>query len=141
MYLIQEGIKRGINEDIEGYIASGVYHSGPLSLSLGLGIWGIAAFVWFCVSALIVLYRNYRYSPPELATANTLLLAYFVGRLVYFVIVYGHFAEDLFVFTGLAGLSVSLNGGMRKPATALDPETSPQLESPGSPQLLPEPSA
>ena len=114
LYLMTEANRSGFAEDIEVAIASGAYHSGPLSLVLGLGIWGVAAFGWFAFASLSVLYKNYRNSPSDLSTINALLLAYFVARLVYFFVVFGHFSEDLFTFTGIVGLSVSLNGGVRK---------------------------
>jgi hypothetical protein len=127
LYMINEGVRRGIGDDIDMAIASGTYHSGPLTLVLGLGIWGVLAFGAFAASALRVLYRNYRYGPPALSTANTFLLAYFATRLIYFIVVFGHFAEDLFIFTGVVGLSISINGGMRKPAEERIQATEPSL--------------
>src|SRR3954464_11985464 len=43
LYMINEGVRRGIGDDIDMAIASGTYHSGPLTLVLGLGIWGVLA--------------------------------------------------------------------------------------------------
>lgn len=101
------------NRSVIGYdlaITVGDYHSGPLSLIIPLGIWGVIGFVWFLASSLKYLYRKYRRGAPELQSINTFLLAYFITRLVSFLFVAGSFFSDLFVFTGLIGLSVSLNG-------------------------------
>ncbi len=93
-----------------GAIASGDYHSGPLSLVIPLGIWGVIGFGWFAVAALGYLLRQYRHGDPHLRTINTFLLSYFVARLFIFIFVFGGFFSDLFIFTGIVGLSVSLNG-------------------------------
>lgn len=42
---------------------------------------------------------------------NAFLLAVFVARAIFFLCVFGSFFGELFYFTGLAGLSMSLNGG------------------------------
>jgi len=89
---------------------AGDYHSGPLSLILPLGIWGVLTFGWFCWAALRYLYRQHCWSHPELQAVNTFLLTLFVARLVTFLLIFGSFYSDLFLFTGIIGLSVSLNG-------------------------------
>lgn len=131
-YLIQESVKRGLAQDIDLPITGGSYHSGPLTLMIPLGIWGAIGFLWFAVAALRVLHRNWRHGPPELKLVNTFLMAYFWMRFIYFLVFYGQFAEDLVVFTGIVGLSVSLNHGMCKapepgqaPATASEPAPAP----------------
>jgi hypothetical protein len=126
-YLMYEAVKRGLAQDVEASMLSGSYHSGPLTLILHLGVFGAAAFIWFCTAALRALYRNYKYGDPRLHRINTFLLAYFATRLIYFLVFYGHFAEDLFFFTGIVGLSVSLNGGIA-PAPQLQPATSTERE-------------
>jgi hypothetical protein len=96
--------------DFDWAVVSGDYHNGPLSLVMPFGIWGIIAFAWFCTASLRYLYRNYRSGPAELSQLNTFLFACFIARLIYFLFVFGGFFGDLFYFTGLVGLSVSLNG-------------------------------
>jgi hypothetical protein len=126
LYLLMEAAKRGLTTGTDITMASGNYHNGPLTLMLHLGIFGVIAFLWFIVAGLIALYRNFRYGVQELRTINTFLFAYFLMRLCYFLFFYGHFAEDLCIFTGVLGLSVSLNGGMRKaPESELLPVTAP----------------
>ncbi len=100
----------------EGLALSDDFHNGPLSIVIPLGIWGIIGFLWFLVVTARVLYANYRYSPPSLKTINTFLFAYFVGEAFFFLIIYGSFYEDLLQFTVALGLSVSLNGGVCRPA-------------------------
>ena len=119
----------------EGYgwaLVSGDYHSGPLSLVMPFGIWGIIAFSWFCYAALKYLYRNFQSGPPELHLINTFLLTCFVARLIFFLFVFGGFYSDLYHFTGLLGLSVSLNGAEPEPRTVLEPEI---LEEPSGTAL------
>jgi hypothetical protein len=111
--LTSEAIRRGIFPEYEETLVSGNYHSGILTLLIPFGAAGALAFIWFCGAGLVVLYRNYRYSSDALRRVNTFLLAYFVARLVFYVVFYGQFDLDLFVFTGLVGLSISLNAGVR----------------------------
>ena len=113
-YLTTLGSERGIFRAYDAAMISSDYHQGILTLIIPFGIWGILAFLAFCGASLRVLYRNYRYSPPELRLTNTFLLSYFVGRLVFYLVFYGEFALDFMLFTGAIGLSLSLNGGMRQ---------------------------
>ncbi|HWV98672.1 MAG TPA: hypothetical protein VNZ64_03160 [Candidatus Acidoferrum sp.] len=118
----------GFSEGFEGSMVAGDYHSGPLSLIIPLGIWGVIAFGWFVAASLKFLYRRHRFGAPELRTINTFLLAYFVARLVVFIFVFGGFFSDLFIFTGLIGLSVSLNGAtLPQPAEAKAESESEEL--------------
>lgn len=91
------------------------YHNGPLSIILPFGIWGVIAFLWFLAGSLWVMYRNYRYSPPELQTLNSFL---FASYLVFCILFYGgSLSGNMTNFTGLLGLSVAINRGVcRKPA-------------------------
>ena len=118
LYLTEEGIKRGLREDVECSIVSGNYHNGPLTLLIAFGIPGTLAFVLFIIGSTRVLYRNYRDGPATLRSINTFLLSYFVARVVYFFLFYGDIAGDLYLFTGVVGLSVSVNGGVQKRAPA-----------------------
>jgi choline-glycine betaine transporter len=96
-------------------ILSGDYHSGPFSLLIPFGIWGVLAFLAFIILALRVLYRNYRHGDAGLLRINTFLLSYFVAKLVFFLGVFGAIHLDVAVFAGIVGLSVSFNGGMCQP--------------------------
>ncbi|MEW6307037.1 MAG: O-antigen ligase family protein [Verrucomicrobiota bacterium] len=110
LYFAEEGIRRGLAKSYEPAMVAGDYHSGPLSLIVAFGVFGVLAFGLFCLAGLRVLHRHYKHSPPELKNLNTFLLTYFIVRVVMFITVYGSIATDLFVFTGILGLSVSING-------------------------------
>jgi hypothetical protein len=120
-YLTAMGAERGIVRSYDAAMISSDYHQGVLTLIIPFGIWGVLAFSAFCVASLRVLYRNYRYSPPEFRLINTFLLSYFIGRLFFYLIFYGEFDLDLMLFTGLIGMSLSLNGGVRQEAAELLP--------------------
>src|SRR5207248_1711091 len=96
-----------------GAILSGDYHSGPLSVIIPFGIFGVIGFVWFLSAAIKVLYHNYKFGDPSLKRINACLLAVFLARMLVFVFVFGSFYGDLCIFTGLIGFSVSLNGQPR----------------------------
>ena len=65
----------------------------------------------FLITGIRVLLRNYRYGPPELQEVNTFLLAIFLTRVVMFIVIFGAFATEFHMFTGIIGLSVTLNRG------------------------------
>jgi hypothetical protein len=127
-YLTMVGAERGMSHAYDAAMISSDYHQGILTLIIPFAIWGLLAFMAFCVASLRVLYRNYRYSPPELRSINTFLLSYFIGRLLFYLVFYGEFYLDLMLFTGIIGLSLSLNGGVRQseevqtPAALASPE-------------------
>jgi hypothetical protein len=82
------------------------------------------AFVLFLFFGFRVLLANWKYADPQLRTINTLLFAYFVTRIVYYIFVFGAISDDLFHFVGIVGMSVCINGGQRKP------EPTPIVQSP-----------
>ncbi len=118
MLLTQEAQHRGFYTSYESTLIDGNYHSGPLTLIIPFGIFGGLAFVIFCWNSLRVLRSNYRYGDPSLAKINTFLLAYFIARLIFFLIFYGQFDGDLMIFTGTVGLSICLNGGVKTSVAA-----------------------
>jgi hypothetical protein len=91
---------------------SGDYHSGPLSVILPFGIWGVLAFSWFLVASLWVVYRNYRYSPPELKTLNTFLFTVYTISVLDFLFLFGGLSSGMSGFAGILGLSVCINRGV-----------------------------
>jgi hypothetical protein len=113
LYFADEAVRRGIAKNYETALIAGDYHSGPLSTIIPMGIWGVIGFIWLAMAGLFVLYRNYKYGDPEMARINTLLLAFFAARTVFFIFVFGAFNTELHTFTGILGLSVSLNAGVR----------------------------
>jgi hypothetical protein len=110
LYLVHQAIQQGLIKNIEESLMVGNFHNGPLTLMIAFGLPGAFAFLWFAFASLRVLYHYYLHGPPELRLINTFLLSYFFMRIVFFLVFYGHFADDLFIFTGVIGLSVSMNG-------------------------------
>src|SRR5260221_2205911 len=113
LYLAEESTRRGLTRDFENSMIAGDYHSGPLSVIIPFGIFGLVGFVWVLLAGLRVLYRNYRYSEPALRNTNTFLLSYFVARFVFYFGGFGALSSDLAIFLGVMGLSIALNGGVR----------------------------
>ncbi|MFO1488367.1 MAG: hypothetical protein U1F83_04955 [Verrucomicrobiota bacterium] len=101
---------RQVNGGFEWAVVSGDYHNGPLSLIIPFGIWGVLAFGWFIWSCLRFLYAKHRNGDPRLQQANTLLFSFFLARLILWTFFVGSFYGDLYIFTGVIGLSISLNG-------------------------------
>jgi hypothetical protein len=99
-----------------GLTAAGDYHSGPLTLIIPFGIWGVIAWLWFLAASFKVLWRNYKYGDPDARRVNTFLLGYFFAKTLLFFFVFGGFYADVMLFTGIIGFSVSLNGGVARPA-------------------------
>lgn len=100
----------------EGQLIAGDYHSGPLSLIMPFGIFGVIGFLWVLVGGYQVLSRNYRYGDPRLRRINTTFLAYYVSYCFSFFFIFGAFNNQMPIFLGVCGLSVSLNGGVRRKA-------------------------
>ena len=111
-YLAVESVRRGYSQDYEMMILSGDYHNGSLSIIIPFGIWGVLAFLAFVIAALRLLYLNYRHGDPALQRINTFLLSFFITKLIIFIGVYGAIHQDIVLFAGIVGLSVSLNGGV-----------------------------
>ena len=118
---------RNTSGEDQWFVLASDFHNGPLSVVIPFGIWGCLAFLWFIIVAIRVLYLNYRYSPPELKTLNMSLYAAFVGHTIFFLFIFGGLDFDMLAFCGLLGLSVSLNGGVRRPVRALQPEKQRRL--------------
>jgi len=127
-----ENAKHGYSPAYSWAVIAGAYHSGPLTLLVPFGVWGVAAFAWFVFVSLRYLYRHALYGDPALKTINLFILVYFVARALHYVLIFGMFSSDLFTFTGLIGLSVSLNGAeVPKPA-----ESEVETEEPTAEQEL-----
>jgi len=99
-------------------ILAGDYHNGMLSVVIPFGIWGVIGLLWFWIAGQRALYLNYKNGAEALKRLNALLFALFISRVICFVFVYGTFYDDLASFTGILGLSVAVNHGIRKPAPA-----------------------
>jgi hypothetical protein len=115
----------GADASQQGLALSGDYHNGPLSVIIPFGIWGALGFLWFTAASISVLYRNFRYSDPELATVNAFLFTSYVVAMVNFYFVAGGFANGMPAFTGILGLSVAINRGVRRRPPPRKPQTIP----------------
>jgi hypothetical protein len=93
-----------------GSIMAGDFHNGPLSVIIPFGVFGVVGFLWVIGAAIKVLYFYLRHGDPALRKINALILAAFLARLAFFLFVFGSLYADLFIFTGLVGFAVSLNG-------------------------------
>ena len=62
---------------------------------------------------------NYRHGHSELVRINTFLLVLFIAKVLFFIFVFGGFYSDIYVFAGIAGLSVSLNGPLTREREAV----------------------
>ena len=109
-------------QSMESTELTGNYHNGPLSVILPFGIFGSIAFVWLLAAGIRVVYDNYQFGDPAYHNANTFLFAYFVVKVIFFFAVFGGLSSDLPTFLGLLGLSISLNGGVAKPAFVPQPK-------------------
>ena len=128
IYLVSQAARMGRASPYEFAMVTGDYHSGPLSVIIPLGAWGVIAFLWFLGASLHALYCNFRYGDPYLYRINVLLFAYFIVQTFLFFVVFGSLYSDLLVFAGLVGMSVSLNGGIAKPKPE-EPEPLPEEEA------------
>src|SRR5579884_4253267 len=113
--MLAQGESLGSGANYEGALIAGDYHSGPLSILIPFGLFGVAGFVWFLWASVKVLRQNRLYGDPSLHRLNTFLLAFFVARILIYIFIFGAFASDLLVFASLIGLSVSINGGVAQP--------------------------
>ena len=100
----------------------GDYHNGPISVIIPLGIFGSIAFLWLLAAGIRVVYQNYQFGDPALHDINTFFFGYFVVKVVFFFLVFGSLYSDLPVFLGLLAMSISINGGVAKPALAPQPK-------------------
>jgi hypothetical protein len=85
-----------------------------------------------------VTYQNYKHGDPAVGKINRFLFAFFLARVIFFIFVFGSLYTDLALFTGLVGLSVSINGGVAGPQKAVQPQKVKQsLPAPGARRAVP----
>ncbi len=116
-----------------GLAVSADYHNGPLSTLIPFGIWGAIAILWLMFAGLPLLYRNYKYGDPALATVNRYLLVGWVVHFLNFFFIFGAFQNDVLAFATAYGFSVALNGGIRGPAD--QPVLTPHSQPLSTPKL------
>jgi hypothetical protein len=116
------GNQEAMGEVGGGFTLAGDYHNGPLSLIIPFGIWGCIGFLWFLGASIKVLWANYKYGDPDLRRINTLMLCFFISKVLLFLIIFGGFYSDLVQFIGITGFSISLNNGVAEPVPVTRPE-------------------
>jgi hypothetical protein len=120
------GMELAMAHDIEGRagdqqaasITGSNFHNGPLSIIITFGVWGAIAWLWFLLACFRALHSNRVYGDESLRSVNNFLFANFLARTIFFFGVFGEFRVDFPTFIGLIGLSLALNGGIRKPVYA-----------------------
>jgi hypothetical protein len=115
--LTTEAVRTGLLDDFESSLLAEDYHSGPLSVLVPFGIFGAVAFLWILIAGFRILHANYRYGDARLRRINGVLLSYYLSYCISFFFIYGALNSDLAIFLGVCGMSVSLNGGVRKKET------------------------
>jgi hypothetical protein len=129
---------KSIDPSQQGLAISGDYHNGPLSVIIPFGIWGAFAFIWLVIAGLWALHHNRLYGDPALQTINTFLYASFLANIIGFFVIFGALSNDVQNLAGLLGLSVSLNGGICRPARNTAATTAgPAARIPARPRLQP----
>jgi hypothetical protein len=121
LYMAQQSANRGFGIQASSALVAGDYHNGPLSVLIPFGIFGFLAFGWVIIASIRLLYYYHRFGDPALQRVNTFLLATFLAKVALFVLIFGAISNDLFMFLGLVGLGVSLNGA---PHASPEPEIS-----------------
>ena len=54
-----------------------------------------------------------------LINTNKFLFAFYIAKVLIFLVIFGEIAGDMGGFASTVGLSIALNGGIRKPMTGL----------------------
>jgi hypothetical protein len=107
---------RAVDASQQGLALSSDYHSGPLSVIIPFGIWGVIGMLWLLGAGLRVMYCNFRYGDPSVRIINTFLFVYFLCYIINFIFMTGGLSSNMEVFASYLGLSVALNGGVGRPA-------------------------
>ena len=107
---------------LETTMMAGDYHNGGLSVIIPFGLPGMLGFLWFLWAGLRVTYQNYQFGNPEFHRANSYIFALFLVKSFFFFTVFGGLVTDFMQFTGLLGLSISLNGGVARPVVLAQPK-------------------
>lgn len=102
----------------QGLAISMDYHSGPLSTLMPFGIWGAVSYFWVNLAGLLIFYRNYKYSDPEIKPVNAYLLAVCFERLFGFFFLFGAYSDDIGGTAKYVGFSIALNWGIQRAPAA-----------------------
>lgn len=108
----QSSALRSVDPGQQALALSSDYHSGPFSVILPFGIWGVIAFIWFLIASNRVVYLNYRYGDLALHTVNTFLFTTYIFATFAFIFIVGDLSSGIAGFTAVLGLSVCINRGV-----------------------------
>jgi hypothetical protein len=114
------------------------FHSGPLSVIISFGIWGVLVWLWYWVAGFWVVWRNYKYGDHELRHINMFFFAFFTCKIFVFLFIFGAFQDDVGNFAAIVGLSVAFNHGVMapRPVPKANPALArPRMDFPGRPAL------
>ncbi len=125
------GYAAAMDASQEALAISADYHNGPLSALIPFGIWGAIGFLWMMFAGLRVLYRNHKYSEPELRTVNAFFMGTYIVQILTFFFIFGAFQDDVGKFARVIGISIALNGGLLGPK--VNPVVIPRIK----PQRIP----
>ena len=109
------GVAAKLDQSQQALAISGDYHNGPLSTLMPFGIWGGIAFLWVSLTAIFIVFRNYRYGDAELKTVNAFMLVYLLQKFFGFFFLFGAYSSDMGEFAKIAGFSIALNWGVCGP--------------------------
>lgn len=123
LYMSSVNVSTGYGIQAETSSTAGDYHSGPLSVLIPFGVWGMLAFLWLGWVGIRFLRRQIVMGPPRLQTINRLLFASFVTNVICFFAVFGDLTTNLAQLVGLLGLAASLNGGATQQPTMASEDT------------------
>jgi hypothetical protein len=133
LYFADESIRRGFTTGYEFSIKAGDYHSGPFSVIIPFGIWGVLGLTWFFWVCMKITWHNYRFSEPELKKLNTFMFSLYVSRLIFFLFFFGSIEVDLWQMGSVAAISLCVNNGMRRrvrnPQLRFEPQAARQREA------------
>jgi O-antigen ligase len=133
IFLAEESVKRGFQNDFEMSVRTGDFHNGPLSVLVPFGIVGAVPLMLFLIAGGRAIYRNYKQSDPDTKNINTFLFSYFIAQLIYFVFFFGGIEGDLWVFASTVGISLTINGGVKQRVAQAMPKGATQTGTlPGS---------
>jgi len=113
--------KRVLDAGEDPLALSSDFHSGPLSVVLSFGIWGVVVWLWYWAAGFYVIWRNYHYGDPDLRHVNLFLFAWFICMCFSFMFIFGGVVEDVGHFAGVIGLSLVINRGVRHPRSFSQP--------------------
>jgi hypothetical protein len=111
LYMSSVNVSVGYGIQAEASSTAGDYHSGPLSVMIPFGVWGLLAFLWLGFVGIRFLRRQIALGPPQFQTINRLLFASFAANMVFFFAVFGDLTTNLAQMVGVLGFAASLNGG------------------------------